>query len=148
MTNLIICDIDGTVCDISHRIHHLRKDPQDWVSFKQGYEHDAPINAIIEMVLTLWTDGYEIIFLTGRSEHERLNTKLWFMEHFMNPVNLYMRPEGDHRPDIEYKKAALQQIREDFPLHNIAFAIEDRSSVAKLWRDEGLLCHQCAEGDY
>ena len=29
----VICDIDGTLADVQHRLHHLEGDPKDWDGF-------------------------------------------------------------------------------------------------------------------
>ena len=31
--NCIIVDIDGTLANVEHRVHHLLKSPKDWDSF-------------------------------------------------------------------------------------------------------------------
>ncbi len=53
--------------------------------------------------------------------------------------------QGDMRPDWIVKKQLLWEIRKEFdPL----IAIDDRNSVVKMWREEGIQCLQAAEGDF
>jgi hypothetical protein len=74
----------------------------------------------------------------------------WIRKHvFMSdlaPVEIYMRPSGDRRPDFVVKKEIYA--RDIEPRHNVWFVLDDRSSVVKMWREIGLTCLQVAEGDY
>jgi len=36
----IIVDIDGTLADVEHRVHHVQNEPKDWKSFNENMEHD------------------------------------------------------------------------------------------------------------
>jgi hypothetical protein len=59
---------------------------------------------------------------------------------------LLMRRDGDRRQDAVVKREALQDIRGRG--YHPTIAIEDRDQVVKMWREEGLTCLQCAEGNY
>lgn len=57
-----------------------------------------------------------------------------------------MRPAGDYRPDQIVK-------RELYEAHiagqyDVLFCVDDRNSVVAMWRELGLTCLQCAEGDF
>ena len=43
----VICDIDGTIADNSHRQHYL-EGKRDWKSFFEGIENDKPILKILK----------------------------------------------------------------------------------------------------
>ncbi len=38
--NTVIFDIDGTLADCSHRLHHIQKDPADWDGFYEACEDE------------------------------------------------------------------------------------------------------------
>ena len=41
---IVIFDIDGTLADVSERIHHVRKKPKNWNAFFQGMERTEVID--------------------------------------------------------------------------------------------------------
>ena len=51
----------------------------------------------------------------------------------------------DHRIHYIKKEIYRHLIK---PYYDVLFAIDDRQQVVDLWRDEGLVCLQCAKGDY
>jgi hypothetical protein len=38
---VIICDLNGTLCNIDHRRHFVEEEPQDWKSFYEAIEDDT-----------------------------------------------------------------------------------------------------------
>ena len=58
-------------------------------------------------------------------------------------AELYMRSEGDYRPDYVIKSQILDAILADG--YEIAFVVDDRPSVVAMWRERGLVCLQCRE---
>jgi phosphoglycolate phosphatase-like HAD superfamily hydrolase len=141
-----IFDIDGTVADISHRLHHIEKQPKDWDAFFAACPRDVPIPAIRHLAVTLGTYA-PIVFVTGRSDRVRTETDFWLkVKAQVSFAALYMREDGDHRPDHEVKGDLLDQIMNDGwePL----MAFEDRNQVVAMWRKRGLPCCQVADGDF
>jgi hypothetical protein len=56
-----------------------------------------------------------------------------------------MRKNDDFRPDHEVKREILNDhINKD----RVRLVIEDRASVVKMWRQEGLVCWQVADGEF
>lgn len=144
MTPCYVFDIDGTLADCSHRLHHIQKTPKDWLSFFAACCDDAPIKHIIRLARDLG-ECHEIVFVSGRSDECRDATYAWLERHvFTSP--LYMRKAGDHRGDDIVKLELLKQIRADGFEPIMAF--DDRSRVVKAWRAAGIPCAQVAEGDF
>ena len=56
---------------------------------------------------------------------------------------LYMRKDGDTRPDYVIKPELVKDFIDD-----IYMVFEDRDQVVKMWRDLGITCLQVANGDY
>ena len=127
-TKYIICDIDGTVANM------LDRDPFAWN--KVG--SDKPIHQVIDMLKSFQKAmGYKVIFVSGRDAICREETNLWLKEVAkVEFEDLFMRPEKDHRPDFEIKKEIYENHLKD--KINIAFVIDDRPQVVKVWRDLGL----------
>lgn len=148
MTKLVyLFDIDGTIADCSHRIHHItEKTPKDWKTFFAACHLDKPIYHVITLVTDLINARAEIVFVSGRSDQCRLETKEW-LERFGLPSGpLYMRKEGDHRDDDIIKIELLAQLRADGFEPIMAF--DDRNRVVAAWRSAGVPCAQVAEGDF
>jgi predicted kinase len=103
--NIVLCDIDGTLADLRHRLHHIEGGKRDWDSFfaevaKDGFREDVWEQVVMD------ADEHDarIIFLSGRSEVARDDTEEWLWDEVgVMPVVL-MRREYDRRPDTEVKR--------------------------------------------
>ena len=143
-----IFDIDGTLADGSHRIHHIvRTDgqPKDWDTYFAAMRDDTPIVPIQRLANAL-SVCYDIIYVSGRPEEYREHTETWLAKHGMPPGQLYMRPLADRRDDNIIKIEILAQIKQEgfFPI----MAFDDRNRVVKAWREVGICCAQVADGDF
>lgn len=146
-----IFDIDGTIADNSHRTHHLQKQPKDWASYHKGVADDGPHKHIIGLANVL-SSRAQIVLCTGRHEEQRPITTIWLYHNtgFVGPdessARLYMRANGDHRPDHVVKAELLAKIKEDGFEPIMAF--DDRNSVVEMWRANGVPCAQVADGNF
>jgi phosphoglycolate phosphatase-like HAD superfamily hydrolase len=137
-------DIDGTIADCSHRVHHIEN--KDWRAFFAACGDDAPIPHIIELAQDLTSAGRVIVYVSGRSDECRRQTSIWLGRHELPAGALYMRKAGDHRPDNLVKAELLDQVIADGFEPIMAF--DDRNQVVKMWRERGVPCAQVAEGDF
>lgn len=142
----IICDLDGTLCNIDHRKHHVSNGRKNWPMFFAGIPNDKPNNWCIDLLLK-FGENHEIVFCSGRGEEYRHDTRVWLDKHFLsNFKNLYMRPVGDFRKDATIKEMLLDfEILTRFTPY---FVIDDRKQVVDMWRSRGYTVLQCAEGDF
>jgi len=46
---LVIFDIDGTLADVSERIHHVSKKPKNWNAFFAGMAQDKAIHSMVRL---------------------------------------------------------------------------------------------------
>ena len=147
MRSCYIFDIDGTLANNKHRVHHLEKTPKDWDAYHADYEKDVPFDHMCRTAHMI-AGHYTVIFCTGRPEYQRRGTLKWLYHNVTANLEkcLYMRKDGDHRPDHIVKLELLEQIRLDGLDPIMAF--DDRNSVVKMWRDAGIPCAQVAEGDF
>ncbi len=136
----VIVDLDGTIS---------QKGERGWYEYSK-VSGDIPVERIIRLVRMLHLNGMNIIFCTGREETCMKQSVEWIRRHvFMNdvePVEIYMRPTKDNRPDFVVKKEIYRNLIE--PKHNVWFVLDDRNSVVKMWREIGLTCLQVEEGNY
>lgn len=132
----IIVDIDGTIADKGNR------DPYDWSKVIE----DTPHTNIMILVHML-SAYYEPIFMSGRSDVCRVDTLKWLNKQAFTKPLLYMRKDGDYRPDTEIKKEMYHQ--HVVGKWDIRFVLDDRNKVVEMWREQlGLTCLQVADGDF
>ena len=141
---IVIFDIDGTLADVSERLHHIKKKPKDWDAFFSGIPQDKAIRSMVRLCNILYASGIKILLCTGRREKDRAETVKWLEQHRVNYHELILRPDGDRRSDVIVKREMLA----DLDKSKILFVVEDRSGVVEMWRSEGLVCLQCAPGEF
>lgn len=149
--DIIICDIDGTISVVGDRLKYLQHKPVDWDSFYNDCFEDEPINEICSLVESMFSVGYKIVFLTGRRESVEAKTREWLDKHLPRLNGCYtllMRPNGDHRHDVEVKPEKLCKSLSQAELERIAFILEDLNSMVDKWRELGYRCLHVAEGDF
>lgn len=123
-----IVDIDGTVAIKSPERGHY-----DWD--KVGL--DLPNSHVIDIVKGLHRQGYEIIFLSGRSSDCYEETSQWLLNNIGIDFWLFMRESGDMRRDSIVKKELFDNHVKEF--YNIMAVIDDRPQVIKeTWLPIGL----------
>lgn len=141
MKGIIICDIDGTIADMGKGKPGRRR-PYDW----DRVDEDDPIMPVIEIVKSLHEAGHEVLFVSGRMEAARLKTRRWLASLGLGRFPMFMRADGDLRPDVVVKREIFE--RDIKPLHTILAVLDDRNSVVAMWRELGLTVLQVAEGDF
>jgi len=143
----IIFDIDGTLADISHRLHHIKGDKKDWNAFNSGIMHDAVKKDIKELYIICEETLNHIAIVTGRFEKYRKETEKWLLDNLFFYDELHMRPDDDYSSDYIIKEMIWEK---NFRNKNrdIVFIVDDRQQVVDMWRSKGITCLQCQKGDY
>lgn len=147
MQKVYLCDIDGTIADIGHRLHYIKGNNNDWNSFFEACDKDKRKDDIYEIIDRIQSSPYNpIIYITGRPERLREKTEAWLnMNDFWYDL-LYMRKDGDYRFDVEVKKEIYDKYIKDS--YEVIAVFDDRDAVVELWRSLGLTCLQVQKGDY
>src|SRR5262245_52584350 len=122
-----IFDIDGTLADIEHRLHHISGETKDWRAFFADCSADKPIDHICDLAWDLGQSNQKIVYLSGRSDECRDATEAWMREHDLPKGPLYMRKAGDYRADTIVKMELLEQLKADG--YEPIMAFEDRDRV-------------------
>ena len=157
----VIFDVDGTLLNISHRLHLIGAkqvgDPgvrtsltnsKRWKEFRdpklKGW--DEPILLVILTMNALHVEGHRVIIASGRIKSEGPDTiktlKRWVP--YIDSVPMYMREDKDYRPDDLVKSDLLHQMRNEG--FNPTFVFDDRPSVIRMWREQGLLVADVGKG--
>lgn len=143
-----IFDIDGTIADCSHRLHFITGEHKDWDAFYDACKNDRAIPEIVILLKVLARFNCDILFITGRPEYIREQTRQWLLnvaDYRIDPI-IKMRKDGDHRPDYIVKHEIYEQGIKD--KYDVIGVFEDRDSCVKMWRELGLTCFQVADGSY
>lgn len=143
----IIVDLDGTLCNESHRVQHGIDG--DWDAYFEKLHLDEPHEDVLSLINAFGTE--RIIFLTCRPEKHRQPTKDWLWKHGIHHTYLLlMRQDGDTTPSEELKVMQLEKFfgSRQAVLDSVLFVLEDRDKVVKALREYGLNCWQTRAGKY
>lgn len=148
----IVVDLDGTLCDVSHRQHHVggQWGAKEFKEFYEKMDDDSPYEWCRKMVQLYLKDGYKVIFVTGRPDEYRQRTVKWLYDRCgllpNSHYELHMRPTGNFECDTINKKKIYDEMI--VQRHAVSFVLEDRNKVVSMWRQLGLPCLQVQEGDF
>lgn len=144
---MVICDLDGTVCNAEHRIHYAQRG--EWDQFHALLSADRAYTDVVR-ILTGWHRAeIQIVFMTGRPERYRPETIDWLMLNALfrpQDYTLLMRPNDDYQSDFVLKAGMV--LNYGFSPERTLCVLEDRDRVVTMWRDLGFTCLQPRHGDY
>jgi hypothetical protein len=133
---VVLCDIDGTVADIHHRLHYVKREPKDWKGFFSAIPSDTPRLDVAAILEQHHQAGRTIIFLSARPDTYKEATLHWLATHGGEHFTVIMRDASDHRQDEEAKRDMLKR---HFPDLSVIYeVIDDRPRVIRMWRALGL----------
>lgn len=152
----MVVDMDGTIADCMHRVHHVRpvadpvtgiKPKKNWMAFKDGIAFDAPIQPVIDLVKAMKAQGWNIVVSSGRGADTMPQTVDWFIKHVgFRPHAIFMRRVRDYRDDGIVKVELLAQMR-DWGFDPYLW-LDDRQRVVDALRAVGVKVLQCAPGNF
>lgn len=142
---IVICDLDGTLCDISHRRHFVdgsAAPKKDWKSFFANVYNDA-LNAPVAELLDILRDDHLILLVSGRPiDLCGIATEDWLKRMDVAYDHLFMRSGGDSRDDTIIKR----EIADLLPLDRVDYVIDDRPKVIRMWQELGLFTLAVGDG--
>lgn len=136
---VVLCDLDGTLCAIDHRLHHVKVaegEKKNWKAFFEEIPNDTLREDTAKLLWEYSDAGHEIFYVSARPDTYRAQTEEW-LSHVKIPQGqaLFMRPGHDSRPDTEVKGNMFKNFFKDMPIEAV---IDDRPSVIRMWRELGL----------
>ena len=154
----VICDIDGTLSDPGHRLHLVKgldcdcgassKSQciaegcgaqgafKDWDKFHELVTEDTLKEPIARLLGHFRSLGYHILICSGRWLDKGCGkaTEDWLDRHGIPYDHLFMRGAGDSREDSVIKMEILELL----PKERIAYVLDDRPRVLRMWQAHGL----------
>ena len=141
---IVVCDIDGTVADLSHRLEYARGEKKDWKKFFSLLSEDAPRKDIYNSAKDLSVETEALfVFVSARPEDYRAETEAWLSKYEMDYDNLIMRRKGDKRQDTDVKSDIYNRYLRQY---DIVRVFDDRPSVIRMWREKGLEVEDVGNG--
>jgi len=151
-----ICDVDGTLMNVEKRASYAKKHKKDtdrimdWDIFLDPtvmLEYDTPNRDVVGVIKALSSVNQDNIIITSaRNERHRDVTMKQLELAGVSYEAMYLRDDGDMRPDDIVKAELLGKIITDG--YNPTVAFDDRNQVVKKWRELGIHCYQVRTGDF
>lgn len=126
----IIIDIDGVLANDSERKANNQSDD------KYNNVENDPVNEEIKNIILEKKSDNTIILLTGRPQELEVITKVWLTKNKVPYNFLFMRENGDHTPNAEYKEKVYTDLIE--PEFEITLAIDDKTTTSDMWAKKGI----------
>lgn len=135
--DVVVCDIDGTIADIKHRLHYVKGEKKDWKGFFGEMDKDTVRTDVFEILEKHRANGADVIFVTARPEDYKEVTVEWLLKNKLlrDDTLMFMRRSGDTRDDTIVKKQIYDKYLANM---NIIQVIDDRPKVIRMWMQEGL----------
>lgn len=132
-SKVVICDLDGTLCDITHRLQYGSGPEKHWPTFFSLIHSDTLRQEVLDQINSL--SFHHLILVSARPEMYRKETEEWLERNGIQYGALIMREAHDKRDDAIVKK----DIYEKYLKHlNIIKVFDDRPKVIRMWRELGL----------
>lgn len=139
----IIVDLDGTVADCEHRLHHIKNGNRDWDAFFDAMVHDTYIPGSWEKIMketAKVTDTFPwVTFITGRRDSHFNQTLDWLEKYipleWSIDYNLEMRDTNDFREDTIVKKELADKCSVNL---EYILAFDDRPRIIEMWESNGI----------
>ena len=125
----------------------MSQKPADWKSFRKSTVFDTPVQWVCDIAKRHIARGDDVAFFSARNESQRTVTDKQISEWIGDGhKGLFLRPDGDFRPDEEFKSDLADKFEEFGGKIDIVF--DDRNKVVDMWRQRGTTYVQVAEGDF
>src|SRR5690554_8235041 len=130
MDKIVLCDLDGTLSDAEHRVHHVRAKRRDYESFFAAAGKDAPVEPVITLVRTLAAQGHQIHIVSGRRDDTCAATERSLEELGAHYHRLLLSTYDDRTPVHILKKRWFDS---DYHGYDAALVLEDLLQLVSLY---------------
>lgn len=150
--NNLICDIDGTIADNTHRLHYILGEKKDWDAFHASVDKDGVYEDMKQVLYSMYywmkdaNRDSRLLYVTGRMEKSRRATAMWLHNNNFPQGVLFMRQDDDYRADFALKAEIADKL--NLTAGNTWLALDDRDQVVQMWRKRGIRCLQVRDGAF
>ena len=154
----VISDLDGTLRDLSHRLHYVQNGNRDWGKFFGSCDQDEPIWDVINIFVSHINAGHRCEIWSGACESSREKSAIWLNKYLKDLIDwrvldypsddvgqflVRMRPQGDSIKDYTLKESwLLDEIQKG---NRPDLVYDDRYSVIeRCFRKNEITCAQVA----
>ncbi len=141
----IVFDMDGVLSDAAGRQHYLEWPYRDWEAFFQACGDDPVIDEVARLLDVIGHE-HHIVLLTARPIRVQPQTLAWLERYELRWDLLIMRDYGDYGASREFKRRAVQELR-DYGL-DPRLAFEDDRRNYQMFHAEGVPCIYIHSGYY
>lgn len=132
----VIYDCDGTLVNVGSVIHHLTGEHRNFHRFHRESVNCPPNQEVVDALVEDYYNGLNILIVTARVKKYWPETQFWLRHNIPVPYHgIWMRADGDFRPDGVIKREILAMIREEY---NVVKAWDDNPVVIDVWESEGI----------
>lgn len=135
-----IFDMDGTLVDVSSIRHLVAGGPEN--GYRKNFDafhHEAvncpPHRWVLDAARAEHAAGRAVLIVTARMAKHRNSTAFWLAMHEVPSEAMWMRANGDHRPDYVVKAEILAKIRRRW---RPTRAWDDNPAILRLWAEHGI----------
>jgi predicted secreted acid phosphatase len=137
-----VFDLDGTLCNVSHRRQWVATQPKNWDAWNAGISKDVPNAPVLDALHTL-SGSFRIVLVSGRGSEYRVQTEEWLKKYRISYDALFMRAAGDFRADDEIKSELADQVEKDYRILGV---FDDRKRVVDTWIKRGIFVFDVSQG--
>lgn len=130
--------MDGTLCDVRSIRAFVEKGREFDSAGRRNFHafHSASIDCpanpqVTKLVARFNRINVSVIIVSAREAKWGFLTALWLSEQTVQYEDMYLRPDGDYRPDHEIKADMAAIIGRKY---DVILAIDDRDDVLTVWR--------------
>lgn len=133
LPSAFVFDIDGTLAKMKNR------GPFEWEKVGQD-DLNIPV-----AYLAAWLKNVaKVLIVSGRDGSCEELTKEWLAKHQIEYDGFWMRPAGSMEKDTVIKERIYREHIEG--KYNVVGVFDDRPSVVRFWRSQGLFVFDCGNG--
>lgn len=132
----IICDVDGTLCDVRGIRHFVERPPgaerfrADFARFHSASEDCPPFPRVLTLLNSVDSAGYAIVIVTAREARWADLTERWLDRHSVPRTEVLTRRDLDYRADAVVKGEICIEIQSRY---SAQLAIDDREDILRVW---------------
>jgi predicted kinase len=129
-------DMDGTLSDTRSINHYVQGKFKNFDMFHRSSIFTPANPEVLKLAMDAHDSGLAVIITTARNEKYREVTQLWLDRLNVPYENIFMRKDGDNRPDYVVKNEMLHE--QILPFYQPVCMADDNIAAVSCWRENGI----------